>query len=78
MKIFNLKKSKLISIIEYLIVFFVILLLIVLYVLKNTNYIDYFSVDIVDDIIHDKYEKNTMEYYNYRINRDENLLKSNS
>lgn len=71
----KLNKFKLL---EYLIILFILLWAILLLVLKNTNYIDYFSVSIVDDMIHDKYEKNTLEYYNYRIKRDEKLLESNT
>lgn len=32
---------------------------------------------MIDDVIHDKYEKNSNEYYLYRIEKDENLLKNN-
>lgn len=60
--------------IQYTILILIIFLSIFLYQ-YNKNYIDFFSVNIVDDIIHNKYEKNTDEYYVYRNNRDELLLK---
>lgn len=53
-------------------------MLIVLFNLKPKENTEPFSLNMIDDVIHDKYEKNTDEYYKYRITRDENSLKTNS
>lgn len=64
--------------IEIILLSFVIILLIVLFNLKPKENTEPFSLNMIDDVIHDKYEKNTDEYYKYRITRDENSLKTNS
>lgn len=63
---------------ELLIVWLILILISIFIVLKNESSSTDFSVDIVNDVIHDKYEKNSDEYYIYRIDKDEKKLKNDS